>query len=152
MAVGRKHLVRRSIMKVRDMMHKGAESVAPNAKLQAIAKKMRDFDIGAIPVCEGGKTVGMVTDRDIAIRALADGKDLSEVEARDVMSRNLIFCRDSEEAEDALRIMENKKIRRLPVLDDNEKLVGMVSLGDISHALSRELTGEVTKAVSAHHT
>ena len=138
-------------MKVKEMMHKGAEYVAPNAKLQSIAKKMRDHDIGAIPVCEGGKPVGMVTDRDITIRALANGKDISAVEARDVMSRNVIFCRDSEEAEDALRIMEGKKIRRLPVLNEGGKLVGIVSLGDISHALSRELTGKVTKAVSAHH-
>ena len=138
-------------MKVKDMMHKGAEYVAPNAKLQAIAKKMRDADIGAMPVCDGGKTVGMITDRDIAIRALANGKDISAIEARDVMSRNVVFCRDNEDAEDALRIMESKKIRRLPVLNEDGKLVGMVSLGDISHALSRELTGEVTKAVSAHH-
>lgn len=138
-------------MKVKDMMHKGAEFVAPNAKLQAIAKKMRDHDIGAIPVCEDGRPIGMVTDRDIAIRGLADGKDISALEARDVMTRDVIFCRDTEDAEDALRIMENNKIRRLPVLNDAEKLVGMVSLGDISHALSRELTGEVTKAVSAHH-
>ena len=138
-------------MKVKDMMHKGAEFVAPNAKLQAIAKKMRDHDIGAIPVCEDGRPIGMVTDRDIAIRGLADGKDISALEARDVMTRDVIFCRDTEDAEDALRIMENNKVRRLPVLDDAEKLVGMVSLGDISHALSRELTGEVTKAVSAHH-
>ena len=138
-------------MKVKDMMHKGAEFVAPNAKLQAIAKKMRDHDIGAIPVCEDGRPIGMVTDRDIAIRGLADSKDISALEARDVMTRDVIFCRETEDAEDALRIMENNKVRRLPVLDDAEKLVGMVSLGDISHALSRELTGEVTKAVSAHH-
>ena len=138
-------------MKVKDMMHKGAEYVAPNAKIQVIAKKMRDYDVGAIPVCEGGKTIGMVTDRDIAVRALANGKDLSKLEAKDVMSKNVIFCRDSEEAEDALRTMEDNKIRRLPVLNEAKKLVGMVSLGDISHALSRDLTGEVTKAVSAHH-
>lgn len=138
-------------MKVKDMMHKGVEYVAPDAKLHMIAKKMRDADIGAIPVCEDGRAIGMVTDRDIAIRALANGKDISKIEARDVMSRNVISCRDSEDAEDALRIMEKNKIRRLPVLNDAEKLVGMVSLGDISHALSREVTGKVTKAVSAHH-
>ena len=62
-------------MQVKDMMDKGAESVAPNAKLQAIAKKMRDYDVGCIPVCEGGKTIGLVTDRDIAVRALTNGKD-----------------------------------------------------------------------------
>ena len=139
-------------MKVKDMMHKGVEYVAPNARLHMIAKKMRDADIGAIPVCEDGRAVGMVTDRDIAIRALANGKDISKIEARDVMSRNVSSCRDSEEAEDALRVMESKKIRRLPVANDAEKLIGMISLGDISHALSREVTGKVTKAVSAHHT
>ena len=138
-------------MKVKDMMHKGAEYVAPDAKLQVIAKKMRDYDVGAIPVCEGGRTIGMVTDRDIAVRALANGKDLSKLEAKDVMSKDVIFCRDSEEAEDAIRIMEDNKVRRLPVLNEAKKLVGMVSLGDISHALSQDLTGEVTKAVSAHH-
>lgn len=138
-------------MKVKDMMHKGAEFVAPNAKLQAIAKKMRDLDIGALPVCEAGKTVGMITDRDIAIRALASGKDIAAVEARDIMSRNVVFCRDNEEVEDALRIMESQKIRRLPVMNEDGTLVGMVSLGDVSHALSRALTGEITKAVSAHH-
>ena len=139
-------------MKVKDMMHKGAEYVAPNAKLQVIAKKMRDHDVGAIPVCEGGKPIGMVTDRDIAIRALANGKDPSKLEAKDVMSRKVLYCRDSEEAEDAIRIMEKNQIRRLPVLNEAQKLVGMVSLGDISHALSQDLTGEVTRAVSAHHT
>ena len=69
-----------------------------------------------------------------------------------VMSKDVIFCRDNENAEDAIRIMEDKQVRRLPVLNDAKMLVGMVSLGDISHALSQDLTGEVTKAVSAHHT
>jgi CBS domain-containing protein len=138
-------------MKIKEMMHKGAEFVVPNAKLQVIAKKMRDYDIGSIPVCQGGKLVGMVTDRDIAIRALANGKDVSKLEAKDVMSKDVIFCNDDEQAEDAIRIMEDNMIRRLPVLDESKKLVGMVSLGDISHALSQNLTGEVTRAVTAHH-
>jgi CBS domain-containing protein len=137
-------------MKIKDMMHKGAECVAPNATLQQIAKKMKDFDVGAIPVCEGDKAIGMVTDRDITM-SLADGKDVSKLSARDLMSKNVIHCRDTEEAEDAIRIMEKNQIRRLPVLNEAQKLVGMVSLGDISHALSQDLTGEVTKAVSAHH-
>ncbi|MFO7476803.1 MAG: CBS domain-containing protein [Methyloceanibacter sp.] len=138
-------------MKVKEMMHKGAEYVAPNAKLQVIATKMRDHDIGSVPVCDGGKLIGMVTDRDIAIRALANGRDISKLEAKDVMSKDVIFCRDNEQAEDAIRIMEDNRIRRLPVLDEAKKLVGIVSLGDISHALSRNITGEVTKAVTAHH-
>jgi CBS domain-containing protein len=111
---------------------------------------MKDFDVGAIPVCEGDKAIGMVTDRDITI-SLADAKDVSKLSARDLMSKNVIHCRDTEEAEDAIRIMEKNQIRRLPVLNEAQQLVGMVSLGDISHALSQDLTGEVTKAVSAHH-
>jgi CBS domain-containing protein len=138
-------------MKVKDMMHKGAEYVAPDATLQQVAKKMRDHDVGAIPVCEGGKLIGMVTDRDLAIKGLANGKDVSKLAAKDVMSKNVVHCRDTEEAEDAIRIMEKNQVRRLPVLNEAQKLVGMVSLGDISHALSQDLTGEVTKAVSAHH-
>ena len=137
-------------MKIKDMMHKGVECVAPNATLQQIVKKMKDFDVGAIPVCEGDKAIGMVTDRDIAM-SLADGKDVSKISASDLMSKNVIYCRDTEEAEDAIRIIEKNQIRRLPVLNEAQKLVGMVSLGDISHALSQDLTGEVTKAVSAHH-
>ncbi|MBK5199637.1 MAG: CBS domain-containing protein [Methyloceanibacter sp.] len=138
-------------MKVKDMMHKGAEYVAPNATLEQVAKKMRDYDVGALPVCEGGKAIGIVTDRDVTIRGLANGKDISKLTAKDVMSKNVVHCRDTEDAEDALRIMEDNQVRRLPVLDEAQKLVGMVSLGDISHALSQDLTGEVTKAVSAHH-
>ena len=138
-------------MKVKEMMHKGAEYVAPNAKLQIVARKMRDYDVGSIPVCDGGEVIGIVTDRDIAIRALANGKDVAKLEAKDVMSKDVIFCRDNENAEDAIRIMEDNQVRRLPVLNEAKKLVGMVSLGDISHSLSQDLTGEVTKAVSAHH-
>lgn len=138
-------------MKVKEMMHNGAEYVAPNATLQEVAKKMRDYDIGSIPVCEVGKVVGIVTDRDIAVRAIANGKDAGALAAKDVMSRDVVFCRDNENAEDAIRIMEDRQIRRLPVLNEAKQLVGMVSLGDISHALSQDLTAEVTKAVSAHH-
>jgi CBS domain-containing protein len=138
-------------MKVNHMMHKGAESAAPDATLRQIAKMMRDYDVGAIPVCEGDKTIGIITDRDLALRALADGNDPTKLTARDVMSKNVVYCRDVEEAEDAIRIMEGNQIRRLPVLDEAERLVGMVCLGDISHALSQGLTSEVTRAVSAHH-
>jgi CBS domain-containing protein len=138
-------------MKVSHMMHKGAECAAPDETLQQIAKMMRDYDVGAIPVCQGDKTIGIVTDRDLAIRALADGNDPAKLTAKDVMSTNVVYCRDVEEAEDAIRIMEENQIRRLPVLDEAERLVGMVCLGDISHALSQDLTGEVTRAVSAHH-
>jgi CBS domain-containing protein len=138
-------------MKVKDMMHKGVDWVSPDAAVDAVAKKMKELDIGAIPVAENGKLVGMVTDRDITIRCVAEGADLSKVRAKDVMTRGVVYCRDNEDVEDAVRIMEGKQIRRLPVLDEAMQMVGMVSLGDVSHALPRDITGEVTKAVSAHH-
>ena len=139
-------------MKVKDMMHKGVECVSPDTAINLIAKKMRDLDVGAIPVAANGKLVGMVTDRDITIRCVVGNETMSSIKAKDVMTSGVIYCRDNEHVEDAVRIMEGKQVRRLPVLNEAMQVVGMVSLGDLSHALPRDLTGEVAKAVSAHHT
>ena len=139
-------------MKVKDAMHKGCEWIAPDTPVAQIAKKMRDLDVGALPVGENDKLIGMVTDRDIACRAVASGKDCAKLTARDVMTKGIIFCRESEELDDAIRIMEQKQVRRLPVINDKKRMVGILSLGDVSHAVSHELTGEVTASVSAHHT
>lgn len=138
-------------MKVKKMMHKGVEWVSPDTTIAALAKKMQQFDIGAIPVGENDRLIGMVTDRDIAIRGVADGKDPSKLTARDVMTKGVIYCRDNEDVDEAARIMESKQIRRLPVIDANKRMVGMISLGDVSHAASQKIAAEVTRAVSAHH-
>jgi CBS domain-containing protein len=112
---------------------------------------MREMDVGSIPVGENDKLIGMVTDRDITCRAVANGRNLSKLTARDVMTKGIVYCRDSEELDDALRIMESKKIRRLPVIDEKKRMVGMLSLGDVSHAASHELSGELMAAVTDHH-
>ena len=138
-------------MKVHEMMHKGIESVAPETPVVTLAKMMMQHDIGAIPVGENDQLIGMVTDRDIIVRAVANGKDISKLTARDVMTKGMIYCQDSEDVGDAVRIMESKKIRRLPVLNENKRMVGMLSLGDVSHAASHEIAAVVMKAVSAHH-
>ena len=138
-------------MKVEKMMHKGVEWVSPDTSIVALAKKMQQFDIGAIPVGENDRLIGMVTDRDVVIRGVADGKDPSKLTARDVMTKGVIYCRDSEDVDEVARITESKQIRRLPVIDANKRMVGMISLGDVSHAASREVAAEVTRAVSAHH-
>ena len=138
-------------MKVKDAMHKGAEWADPTTPVSKIAELMRKLDVGAIPIGENDRLVGMVTDRDIACRGVADSKDCSTLTARDIMSKGIIYCSEAEDLADALRIMEQKKIRRLPVLNENKRMVGMLSLGDISHAASHELAGEVMAAVSAHH-
>jgi CBS domain-containing protein len=138
-------------MKVEKMMHKGVEWVSPNTSIAALAKKMQQFDIGAIPVGENDRLIGMVTDRDIVIRGVANGKDPSKLTARDVMTKGVTYCRDNEEVDEAVRIMESKQIRRLPVINANKRMVGMISLGDMSHAASKKIAAEVTRVVSAHH-
>jgi CBS domain-containing protein len=138
-------------MKVKDAMHKGVEWVSPETPVVEIAKRMRDQDIGSVPVGENDRLVGMVTDRDITCRAVANRKDLSKTYARDVMTKGIVYCSDHEELGDALRIMEQKKLRRLPVVNDKKRLVGILSIGDVSHAATAELTGEMMAAVAGHH-
>jgi CBS domain-containing protein len=138
-------------MKVKDVMHGGAEWIAPQTPVADVAQKMRDLDIGAMPVGENDRLIGMVTDRDISCRAVANGKDIGSLTARDVMSKGIVFCRDTEELEDAVRIMEQHQIRRLPVINDQKRMVGMLCLGDIASAAPHALSGEVIASVSAHH-
>jgi len=106
------------LMKVRDLMHKGVEIMTPDTPVTKLAKKMREKDIGAIPVGSNGKLVGMVTDRDITVRAVANAKDLTQLTAQDVMTKGVVCCRDTDKVRDVLEVMENKQIRRVPVTDD----------------------------------
>ena len=138
-------------MKVKELMHEGVTWVEPDTPVSKIAAKMRTEDIGAVPVGENDRLIGMVTDRDIAMRSFHGDEISLKLTARDVMSKGIIFCRDTEDVEDAVRIMENKKVRRLPVLDEDKRMIGMLSLGDISAGVPQSLAGEVIKAVSAHH-
>lgn len=137
--------------KIHDIMHPGISSHAPDASLSAIAKTMKERDIGAVPIVDKGKLVGMVTDRDITVRALADGKDIAKLTAKDVMTSDVACCRLSDTAIDASKLMQERRIRRLPVLDKSENLVGMVSMGDLTHAMSDEMSGRLAKSVSSHH-
>ena len=138
-------------MKVKDVMHRGVAWVEPQTPIAEIARKMRDEDIGAVPVGENDRLVGMVTDRDIVTRGLARVKNCLDLVAKDVMTKPIVYARADEDVEDALHIMEKNQIRRLPVINENKRLVGMLSLGDISEKAGRDLTGEVMRSVSAHH-
>ena len=138
-------------MKIKKVMHNGVEWVSPDIPVQELAKKMQQFDIGALPVGENDRLIGMVTDRDIALRCVAEGKDCTKLTARDVMTPGIIYCRDNEALDEVAQLMESKQIRRLPVIDANKRMVGMLSLGDVSQAASEKVAAGVTKAVSAHH-
>ena len=139
-------------MKVKDVMHCGVEWVEPQTPITEIARMMRDNDIGSIPVGENDRLVGMVTDRDIVTRGLASVRNCMDLVARDVMTKPIVYARADEDVDDALHIMVKNQIRRLPVIDENKRLAGILSLGDISQKAGRDLAGEVMRSVSAHHT
>ncbi len=138
-------------MKVKDIMHSKVTWVGPDETLSRIATKMRDDDIGAIPVGENDRLIGMVTDRDITCRAVAESGDMKKLKARDVMTKNVVWCHDTDDIAEAAHLMESKKIRRLPVIDRNKRMVGMLSLGDFAGRAPKSLSGEIVAAVAAHH-
>jgi len=125
--------------------------VGPQTTITEIARKMLDEDIGCVPVGENDRLVGMVTDRDIVTRGLARVKNCLDLVAKDVMTKPIVYARADEDVDDALHIMVKNQIRRLPVIDENKRLVGILSLGDISEKAGRDLAGEVMRSVSAHH-
>jgi CBS domain-containing protein len=136
-------------MQLKDLMTHSVENVPPGATLKEAAEKMRSLDIGALPVFENDKLVGMITDRDIAVRAVADGRDPNEATVRDAMTGQLLYCYEDEDVERAAKLMEEKQIRRLPVFDRSQRLCGIVSLGDIATRVHDErLSGEVLEQVS----
>jgi CBS domain-containing protein len=138
-------------MNISDAMHRTATWVPAESPVIKVARLMRDQDIGAVPVGKDDRLIGMITDRDLTLRVLAEGRDPAVTRAEEVMTRGIIYCSTHQSLEDAVYLMDQRQIRRLPVLDENKRLVGMLSMGDISHAVPRALTGELTQAVSAHH-
>lgn len=125
-----------------------ARCVGPENTLVEAAGLMRQFDIGAVPVCEADRLTGMLTDRDIAVRAVADGRDPNSTTVRDVMSPGVIFVLAEQEVEEAVRVMEQRQVRRLPVLNRAKELVGIVSLGDIAVASNPAFSGLALREVS----
>ena len=136
-------------MLLRDMMTAKIEDIPADATLVQAAQKMKQLDIGAIPVCEDDRLVGIITDRDIAVRAVAEGRDPKNMSVREAMSPDICFCYEDESVESAAKLMEEKQIRRLPVFDRKERAIGMVSLGDLAvRNHDDRLSGEVLVRVS----
>ena len=138
-------------MKVKEVMHKGAACVEPTTPLPDVAKRMRESDVGAFPVWANGHLVGIITDRDITCRAVAEGGNLGGLTAKDVMTKDVSCCSPDDDVTIAIKAMEAKQIRRMPVTDSHKAIIGMLSLGDISHKVSNQLSAEVLRAVSGHH-
>jgi CBS domain-containing protein len=118
-------------MQVKDVMTKSVASLNPHDTVEMAAKQMKEHNIGSLPVCEGEKVIGIVTDRDIALRCVAQGENIKAVTVRDIMTSNPVVVSSATDIQDAARIMSERQIRRLPIVDNNN-LVGMVALGDIA--------------------
>ncbi len=137
-------------MRVKKIMSSKVVWIEPDTSLRDAAKKMRDLDVGCLPVGKNDRLVGMVTDRDIACRAVAAGRDPAKTTIEKVMSKGVTYCFDDQDINDAARLMEKKQIHRLPVLNRDKRMVGILSLGDLALHAPNRLTGEVVEQVSRH--
>ena len=138
-------------MEILKAMHADATWVNFDTPVIEVAERMKKNDVGAIPVGKKDRLVGMITDRDLALRVVAEGRDPKLTRAEEIMTRGIVYCQTHQTVEDAIHLMNQKKIRRLPVLNEKKRLVGMLSLGDVSHAVSRDLSGELLRAITEHH-
>lgn len=136
-------------MKLENTMTRKVEVIRPGSTVREAAQMMRSLDVGPIPVVEDGRLIGMLTDRDITIRATAEGRDPNNTPVRDVMSPEVVFCYSDEDVETAAKLMSEKRIRRLPVMDRERKLVGIVSLADLAIDVhDQKMSGKVLADVS----
>ena len=136
-------------MQLKDFINYRVETVSPDDTLQRVAEKMRDLDVGSMPVCTGSQLIGIVTDRDITIRATTRGDDPMVTRVKEVMTPDVIWCRADDTVEEAARLMQEHQIRRLFVLNENDELVGVTSLGELVTASGdQQLAGETLERVS----
>ena len=117
---------------ISEIMTRDVAVASPNDNLQQAGEKMRDWNIGALPVCDGKRLVGMITDRDIAIRAIAEGKHASDVRVSEVMTAQVMWCYEDQTVGEVLQQMGDQQIRRIPVVNRNMELSGIVALGDLA--------------------
>ena len=137
-------------MQVKNVMTSGVECISPNTTLREAAQKMKDLDVGSLPICGDDRLAGIVTDRDITVRAVAAGSNPTTTKVRDVMTPNIIYCYEDQEISDAAHMMEQNQIRRLVVLNRDKRAVGFLALGDLAvDTGDEELAGQTLEAVSA---
>jgi CBS domain-containing protein len=136
-------------MKLNQVMTKNPEYVPLNTALVEVARRMRDLDVGMLPVGDGIKLKGMVTDRDITIRATAEGLDPERTKASDIMTEQVLYAYEDEEVEKAIQTMKEKQVRRLIILNRDKDMVGVVALADVATGTeSPEVKAEAVEAVS----
>ncbi len=136
-------------MHVSEIMTRRAECTRSDATLQDAAERMRCLDVGALPVCDNDRLVGMLTDRDICVRSVSAGHDPIRDRVRDAMTPEIVYCFEEDDITEATHLMKENQIRRLPVLNDARRLVGIVSLGDLAvETGNKQLVGSALEAIS----
>jgi len=133
---------------IRDLMTSNPTTIEPDKTVVDAAKLMGDEDAGLIPIVEGQKLVGTITDRDIAIRVVAEGKDPQSAKVRDVMTSRLVTVDPEQDIDEELRLMAEHQVRRLPVVEEDGKIVGIVAQADVAKHTSDEQTGDVVQQIS----
>jgi CBS domain-containing protein len=135
---------------VREAMHEGCECIGESKSVLDAARRMEQLDIGAMPICgDDDRLKGMITDRDIVVKVLAQDMDPASTKAGALAQERLIFTRADAPADDALSLMQEHKVRRLPVLDENMRLCGMITEADIATHMPQEKTGQMVGAIAA---
>jgi len=135
-------------MLIREVMSERVVRVPPECKLREVAAAMRDGDFGVVPVARDDKLIGVVTDRDMVVRGLAETDQVESLCAEDVMSPRVLYCYDDQTVEEVLDNMADKQVRRLPVVNRDKRLVGIVSLGDLSKDSPRTHAGAALEGIS----
>ena len=135
-------------MQIRDIMTRHVETVRPEHVLQEAAGKMKDLNVGSLPVCDNRRLMGMITDRDITIRAVAEGRHPRETRVQEAMTPSVAYCYEDQDVTEAAILMEEHQIRRLPIINRQHELVGIVSLGDLAVDMDSRTAGDVLEQVS----
>jgi CBS domain-containing protein len=136
-------------MKVRDIETQHPEVIHPECTLLEAAQRMKALDVGVLPVCDGERLMGMLTDRDITVRGIAQGCNPHLARVQQIMTREVVYCFEDQDVEEVAQFMEDKQIRRLPVLNRDKRLVGIISLGDLAvRTRNDQLVGEILERVS----
>jgi len=136
-------------MLIKEVMTRNAECTRPTATIRDVAERMKQLNVGSLPVCDNDRLVGIVTDRDITVRSISEGRDPDLDHVSDVMSPGVTCCFEDQEVQEAARLMHDGQIRRLPVLNRDKRLVGIVSLGDLAvQTGDQNLVGATVAGVS----
>ena len=134
--------------RIKDIMTRDVECASAEMTVREAAERMKSRNIGSLPVCDGKKVIGVITDRDITIRSTAGGGDPNSTKVGDVMSRDIVSVKPGDSLKDAERIMRDRQLRRLPVVDDNGELVGYLAIAKIARKESPAQAGRVLQGVS----